>query len=139
METYTHRVSYYETDMMGVVHHSNYIRWMEEARIDFLRQAGWDYARLEAMGIMSPVTAVQCRYRKPAAFPDAISVTVAVGEYRGVRLKLRYAMENEDGDAVCEGTTEHCFVGGDGKPVRLDRACPGFHEFLKGLSSASGK
>ena len=43
MEPYVHVVQYYETDKMGITHHSNYIRWMEEARIDFLRQIGWDY------------------------------------------------------------------------------------------------
>ena len=42
MQKYRHIVQYYETDKMGITHHSNYIRWMEEARIDFLRQIGWD-------------------------------------------------------------------------------------------------
>ena len=44
-------VRYQETDQMGIVHHSNYIRWMEEARIDFLSQIGWDFDKLEEMGI----------------------------------------------------------------------------------------
>ena len=51
MEKYKHIVQYYETDKMGIVHHSNYIRWMEEARVDFLSQIGWDFAKLEEMGI----------------------------------------------------------------------------------------
>ena len=49
MKLYEHKVQYYETDKMGIVHHSNYIRWMEEARIDFLSQIGWDYKKLEEM------------------------------------------------------------------------------------------
>ena len=52
---YVHTVQYYETDKMGITHHSNYIRWMEEARVDFLSQIGWEFAKLEAMGIVSPV------------------------------------------------------------------------------------
>ena len=52
MEIYRHKVQYYETDKMGITHHSNYIRWMEEARIDFLAQIGWNYERLEVMGIV---------------------------------------------------------------------------------------
>ena len=56
MEPYHHTVQYYETDRMGITHHSNYIRWMEEARVDFLRQLGWGYDRLEAEEIISPVT-----------------------------------------------------------------------------------
>ena len=43
MKAYQHKVQYYETDKMGITHHSNYIRWMEEARIDFLEQLGWNY------------------------------------------------------------------------------------------------
>ena len=50
MNLYHHKVQYYETDKMGIVHHSNYIRWMEEARIDFLGQIGWNYKKLEDMG-----------------------------------------------------------------------------------------
>lgn len=50
MERYIHRVQYYETDRMGITHHSNDIRWMEEARIDFLEQIGWGYARMERAG-----------------------------------------------------------------------------------------
>ena len=53
MQKYRHIVQYYETDKMGITHHSNYIRWMEEARIDFLRQIGWDYAKLESIGIIT--------------------------------------------------------------------------------------
>lgn len=48
---------------MGITHHSNYIRWMEEARVAFLKEIGWDYAKLEEMGIISPVIDVQCQYK----------------------------------------------------------------------------
>lgn len=63
---YRHVVQYYETDRMGITHHSNYVRWMEEARIHFLDQIGWDYAKLEEMGLVSPVVSVSCRYRTGA-------------------------------------------------------------------------
>ena len=60
---YNHTVQYYETDKMGITHHSNYIRWMEEARVDFLKQIGWDYDKLEEIGVISPVTEVSCKYK----------------------------------------------------------------------------
>ena len=63
MKPYQHTVQYYETDRMGITHHSNYIRWMEEARVDFLAQLGWNLERLEAMGAVSPVTALDVKYR----------------------------------------------------------------------------
>jgi acyl-CoA thioester hydrolase len=47
---------------MGFTHHSNYIRWMEEARIDFFDQLGWSYQKFEDEGIISPVTAIECKY-----------------------------------------------------------------------------
>ena len=68
MKPYIHKVQYYETDKMGITHHSNYVRWMEEARIEFLDQIGWSYVRMEEEGIISPVLAVKigrasCRER----------------------------------------------------------------------------
>ncbi len=69
---------------MQVTHHSNYIRWMEEARIDFLRRIGWDYARLEDEGIISPVVGVTCRYKSPTTFSDEVEISVKVKEFNTV-------------------------------------------------------
>ena len=80
MQTLTHRVQYYETDRMGVTHHSNYIRFMEEARVAYLEQLGFPYAELERRGVISPVTAVNCKYLATTTFDDRITVRhVAVG------------------------------------------------------------
>ena len=79
MKAYKHTVQYYETDKMGITHHSNYVRWMEEARIDFLKQLGWDYARLEKEGIISPTVEVSCKYKRSTTllsgkvFPKTLS------------------------------------------------------------------
>ena len=62
IQPYRHQAQYYETDQMGIVHHSNYIRWMEEARIDFMKQAGLSYRKMEALEIIIPVLEVQCVY-----------------------------------------------------------------------------
>ena len=64
MEPYQHTVQYYETDKMGIVHHSNYIRWMEEARVAYLAQLGWNIEMLEAMGAISPVTGLEAHYKQ---------------------------------------------------------------------------
>ena len=89
MQKYRHIVQYYETDKMGITHHSNYIRWMEEARIDFLRQIGWDYAKLESIGIISPVIAVNSKYKQSTTFEDVIDIDVIVEEFKEVKLKLQ--------------------------------------------------
>ena len=58
MKAYRHEVKYYECDRMGITHHSNYVRFMEEARIDLMDQLGYGYERMEAEGIVSPVLAI---------------------------------------------------------------------------------
>ena len=85
MKPYTHKVQYYETDMMGIVHHANYIHWMEEARIDFLDQLGFPYARMEAAGVFSPVKSIACDYRKSCTFGDEITVAVSVASFNVLR------------------------------------------------------
>ena len=128
MNLYQHKVQYYETDKMGIVHHSNYIRWMEEARIDFLSQIGCDYKELEDMGIISPVTAVECKYKVSTAFSDLITISVWIEEFRGVKLKLRYEMKKDDTIVVCEGYSEHCFLNRDGTIIRLKREYPEIYD-----------
>lgn len=137
MNPYKHKVQYYETDQMGVTHHSNYIRWMEESRIDFLSQIGWDYAKLEKDGFISPVTAVSCKYTRPATFGEEVSIVVNVSEFKGVRLVLEYHMTNAEGETVCKGMSEHCFVGNNGKLIRLKKELPAFHDLLTKLAGGS--
>lgn len=133
MKLYQHKAQYYETDQMGVVHHSNYIRWMEEARIDFFTQIGWDYKKLEDSGVISPVTAVECKYKVSTYFAEVVTVTVSVKEFKGVVLKLKYEMRKEDGSLACEGYSEHCFLTKDGKILNLRKEYPAFYETLNGM------
>ena len=128
---YVHSINYYETDRMGITHHSNYIRFMEEARIDFLKQLGWDYAKLEELGVVSPVTKVECQYKVPTTFGDELRITVLVKECSGIRIQFLYKMVNQRGVLVCNATSEHCFVNADGKIVRVDREFPEFFACIK--------
>ena len=130
MEAYKHKVQYYETDKMGITHHSNYIRWMEEARVYFLEQIGWGYDKMEEEGIGSPVVAVDCKYKKPTTFADEVFIQVKVENCKGVKLKLLYEMTDAQGNICCIGHSEHCFVGSDGKFVRFDKEYPEFYEKL---------
>ena len=127
---YNHTVQYYETDKMGITHHSNYIRWMEEARVDFLKQIGWDYDKLEEIGVISPVTEVSCKYKNTTTFADEICIVVSVEECKGARLKLLYEMEKADGTCVCVAHSEHCFVDTEGRPINLKKKYPEFYEAI---------
>lgn len=130
---YIHKVQYYETDKMGIAHHSNFIRWMEEARIDFLDRAGWNYAKLEEMGVISPVVSVNCNYKTPVRFDEQVFIETRIAEYRGVRLKIAYTMRNAEGKTVAEAQSEHCFVNTNGRPVRVSSQFPEFHAALISL------
>ena len=126
MKPYVHRVQYYETDMMGVVHHANYIHWMEEARIDFMDQLGFPYAEMEQKGVLSPVKALSCEYKTPCTFGDEISVSVRVASFNGVIMTIVYAMQDQKGNTVCEARSEHVFLNREGHFVRMKRDMPGF-------------
>ena len=127
---YQHKVQYYETDKMGITHHSNYIRWMEEARIDFFFLFCWSFARIEAEGIVSPVISVDVKYRKTTTFNDLITILVQVEEFNGLKLKIAYRMKNRDNELVCEGRSEHCFLTSAGKPIVISKAYPQFYDAL---------
>ena len=133
MELYKHTVQYYETDKMGITHHSNYVRWMEEARIDFLKQIGWDFAKLESLGIVSPVLGITCNYKASTVFSDVVKISVKVDEFKGVKLILRYEMLNDDEKIVCDGTSSHCFLDQTGKPINLKKQFPDFYNALISL------
>ena len=129
---FTHRVKYYETDRMGLTHHSNYIRFMEEARVELLRSWSISWAELEKDGIFSAVTAVQGSYKNSSVFDDVLKIRVFLKEYSGIRMLFAYEMTKEDGRPVFEGTSEHCFLTAEGRPMRLKKQRPDLHELLRG-------
>ncbi len=130
MKSYIHKVQYYETDKMGITHHSNYIRWMEEARISFLEQIGYGYDKIEAEGIMSPVVSVECKYKAVTKFPEEIAIDVFVESFNGIRLTLGYDMKNTEGKTVCIAKSEHCFMNDKNKLVNLAKHWPELYKVL---------
>ena len=130
--SYIHKVNYYETYKMGVTHHSNYIRWMEEARIEFLDKIGYSYFKLEEDGIMSPVIGIECDYKATTTFNDDIEIDVKVKEFKGVRLVIEYVMKNvKTNELVFTGISKHCFVNMEGKPIILKKEFAEFDKVLR--------
>jgi len=123
MFTYTHKVNYYETDRMGVTHHSNYIRFMEEARVAFLDAIGANYAQTEADGIISPVIEVGGKFKQTTTFDDVIEISVRIVSNTTFKLKLGYEMRCRD-KVVFEGYSLHCFLDKKGKPVAFTDRYP---------------
>ena len=106
---------------------------MEEARIDMMDQLGWSYKKFEDEGLISPVTSVKCRFRHTTTFPDVVNIEVQVEEFRGIKLKLKYIMTNENGDLVCEASSEHCFLDAKGNLVKIKYDYPEFYKALNDL------
>ena len=129
MIPYKHTIQYYETDKMGITNHSNYIRFMEEARIHFLKEAGWSYDKLEEEGVISPVVSVTCDYKKNTTFPDELEIAVAVLEVSPVKFKLGYTMTVSE-KVACTATSTHCLLSKDGRPISIPKQYPGFYDTL---------
>jgi len=133
MIPYEHKAQYYETDQMGIVHHSNYIRWFESARMDLMKQMGITYKSMEESGIISPVLLVTCEYKSMVYFDDEVLVEVKIASYNGIKLSLSYTVTDKaSGELRTTGSSSHCFLNREGKPVSLKKAAPAFHEgFMK--------
>ena len=132
---YLRRVQYYETDQMGIVHHSNYIRWFEEARLDFLNQLGLNYNSMEKQGIIIPVTDVSCKYLVSARYDDLLEIIPILTQYTGVRLSFRYEVHfRTTGELAATGTSGHCFLNEQGRPISLKRKAPELHQQFTELS-----
>jgi acyl-CoA thioester hydrolase len=125
MTQYRHQAKYYETDQMGIIHHSNYIRWMEEARIAMMEEMGFSYRRMEELGIISPVLSVQCEYKNMVHFDDTVRIEVDIKQYNGIKLTVNYRMINETTGQVCTlGESSHCFLNQEGRIISLRKSCP---------------
>ena len=94
MIPYIHEVKYYECDRMGVTHHSNYIRFMEEARVYVQDQLGYGFEKMEAEGVVSPVTALSCEFKKTTTFKDKIEINLKVKEQSPLKITFSYVMDN---------------------------------------------
>jgi acyl-CoA thioester hydrolase len=134
LPAYKHTAQYYETDQMGIIHHSNYIRWFEEARVYRMDQMGVGYVRMEAEGIMSPVLEVNCEYKSMTRFGDTVDIYTHIRKYDGICLELEYEVKDHTTQELrCKGSSRHCFMEKEsGHLVSLKRSRPKFHElFMK--------
>ena len=114
-------VRYYETDQMGIVHHSNYIRYFECGRTAMLKDLGLPMEKIEEAGIMMPVVGVECRYKVPAKFGDVLKIVTTVDELPRAKMTIRSDIYNPSGDLCCAGAVTIGFI--DAQTRRAVR-CP---------------
>ena len=128
---YRRKVHYYETDQMGIVHHSNYIRWFEEARIDFLEQIGLSMTEIEKNGVQIPVLSVTSNYKTMTRFGEEILIGLRMEKYNGIKMKISYEIRDADtGEIRNTGFSEHCFLDKTGKVISLKKEHTDMHELI---------
>ena len=132
IDPFYRRVLYYETDKMAVVHHSNYLRWLEEARLDFLEQMGLPYDKMEKDGIMIPVLSASCQYKYAVRFGDTVCVKMKMEEFNGLKFRISYNVtDKETGEIRLTAETSHFFVDSDFKPIRVKKIRPDIYDVFK--------
>ncbi|WP_078554201.1 acyl-CoA thioesterase [Bacillus alkalicellulosilyticus] len=121
-------VRYAETDQMGIVHHGSYVIWCELGRTQFIRDIGFNYADLEEMGILSPVTEISLQYKYPAVYGEEVTITTWIEHYDGLRIVYGYEIVNEQGKICVTGTSSHvCVKKENFKPISIRKQLPDWH------------
>lgn len=117
---YTHRVSYGETDTMGVMYYAEYFHVFERARNEIIRASGHTYKELEQRGLFLPVAEAHCRYRSPARYDDLLQLHTVVTDWKHASFSFHYRMYDESRQRLLvEGFTKHACVNASGKPVAV--------------------
>lgn len=130
-----HRVSYGETDTMGVLYYAEYLHIFERSRNSLIRAYGFSYTEVEKRGLFLPVREASCRYRSPARYDDLLNLHVTVAQWRRASLLFNYTVYDESREKLlAEGSTWHACVDGDGKPIRVP---DWFRDFFAGGVSTS--
>jgi acyl-CoA thioester hydrolase len=114
------RVIYADTDAMGIVYHTNYIKWFEIGRTELLRSMGIVYAEMESQGYNLPLTEAHCHYLLPARYDQIIIVETEMEYLKRASMKFNYTISDEDKEKILvEGYTVHACTNNLGKIVRL--------------------
>lgn len=114
------RVTYAETDAMGIVYYANYLRWFEMGRTEFIRNLGIPYKKLEEEGIYLPVSEVFCKYLVSARYDDVLMIETAVDFLRRASIQFTYRiLRKEDGTELVTGKTLHAFIDRGGRIIKI--------------------
>lgn len=129
-------INYYETDRMGVVHHSNYIRFLEEARCRWLEYLGIPMEKLEQTGYTIPTLEVYCKYKYHVTSGDIITIEPRISEYNGARMKVEYKVKDKKTNKeIIEAWTTHCFTNNELKPVNMKKHNKEVYEIFENLKN----
>ena len=116
-----YRVTFSDTDAMGVVYYANYFEWFEIGRTEFFRSLGIPYKELDARGFVTPVVEAYCKFIKPARYDEILLIDTRVSAFKRATIRFEYSViQKKDGLKLAEGYTVHAFLNKeDGKIVRI--------------------
>jgi acyl-CoA thioester hydrolase len=118
-------VRYAETDMMGIVHHSRYYPWFEQARTDFVKKIGYSYSELEKMGFLLPLTETQCKYLYGLKYEDEVLIKCRLDKLTVARMEFVYEVYRlPDMTKMSEGRTKHGIVDKELRPINAKKTFP---------------
>ena len=122
---YEHHTKYHETDQQGIIHHSNYVKWMEDARMNLMEQLGLGYKQMETMELMSPVLSMSIEFRSVVKFDDTVVIDTQLIAYDGYKMEIAYRIyDKKTGEDRAIAKSKHCFVNKSGMPISLNRVYP---------------
>ncbi len=130
MYIYQRTVQYHETDKMGVTHHSNYVKYMEEARVAYLDAVGLPFTAIEEKGIVSPVAEIKIRYKSPSTFADKLDIKIWTESYNGMTFHFGYEMKKGD-TVVALASSAHAFLNKDGRICSLKSIASEYDAILR--------
>ncbi|AGC78745.1 thioesterase superfamily protein-possibly 4-hydroxybenzoyl-CoA thioesterase [Nonlabens dokdonensis DSW-6] len=116
---------------MGIIHHANYLIYLEQARLEWLNQLGFSYAKMEQNDVLLPVHQIDIKYKKPIKFGDEISVRISLKKLPTTRVIFDYEIVNQN-DEICS-LCELTLVFTDAQKFRPIKPIPDFLEACKKL------
>lgn len=132
-DVYIRKVNFYETDKMGVVHHSNYAKYLEEYRLESMERKGISYKELEDNGIIIPVLSLESQFIKPAKYDQELLIIGKVTNFTGVKFSYEYEIVyKETKELMHRAKSSHCFLNEAFQPVNIKKAFPKFYYMLFG-------
>lgn len=135
IKPYEHKAQYYETDQMGIIHHSNYIRWFEEARTNLLDSVGFGYDQMEQSGIIVPVLAINCEYKSMVYYNQTVYIIPIVHYFNGIKLTISYqVIDKLTGELRATGESKHCFLNSKNRPVSLKKVNKPIYDLFEELA-----
>lgn len=135
IKPYLRKAHYYETDQMGIIHHANYIHWLEEARVDFMEQIGFGYDRAVNSGVNFALLGVSCEYKSMVHFNDTVNISVSVSSLTTAQMTVKYEITDaQSGKLRAVGESKHCYYDSNkNRLVSLKKVMPELYDLFAAL------